>query len=147
MIEHVQVALEASRAQDELEPVRGRRLLVLVAVLNGVLAMTWVSAFGNFHYLAWVYAPVVAIVALPLVMRSWRSFLLACLMVTVLLLVLGALLFFFALFSLWPSAVILLLALTPLARWRPNRVTILLALLVAIPWGEAIRVSHLGDMS
>jgi len=144
MVEHVQIVRETSRAPVESEPARGRRLLVIVAVLNGVLAMIWVSAFDNFHYLAWIYAPVVAVVALPLAMRSWRSFLVTCLIVTVLLLVLGVLLFFFGLF--WPSAMILLLALTPLARWRPNRVTILLALLVAIPWGDAIRVSHLSDM-
>jgi hypothetical protein len=79
-------------------------------------------------------------------MRSWRSFLMTCLIVTALLLVGGLLLFFFALFSLWPSATFLLVALTPLAHWRPRRVAFLLALLVAIPWGDAIWVSHLSDL-
>jgi hypothetical protein len=122
-------------------------LLVLVAVLNGVLAVTWVGAFDKGHHLALIYVPVIAIVALPLVMRSWRSFLVTCLIVTALLLVLGVLLYFFAFFLLWPSAAILLLALTPLPSWRPTRVAILLAFLVAIPWGDAIWVSHLNHLA
>ena len=116
---------------------------MLVGVLNGVLAMTWVGAFHGFHYVALVYAPAVGLIALPLAMRSWRPFQVTCLVVTALLLVAGVLLYFFAMFSLWPSAVMLLLALTPLARWRPRRVAFLLALVVAIPWCDAIWVTHL----
>jgi predicted membrane protein len=136
---------EASAASEEPEPVRGR-LLVLVAVLNGALAMTWVGAFDNGQPLVWVYLALVALVALPLVMRSRRSFLVTCLIVAALLLVLGVLLYFFALFSFWPSAVLLLLAVTPLARRRPKRVAFLLAVLVAVPWGDAIWVSHLSHL-
>ena len=96
--------------------------------------------------LAWVYAPAVALVGLPLVMRSWRAFWVTCLLVALLLLVSGGVLFILGLFLLWPSAVILLLAATPLAHWRPNRVALLLAVLVLVPWGEAIRVSHLSTL-
>jgi hypothetical protein len=145
MVERVQVFPRPLGVPDESEPLRGRRLLVLAAVLNGVLAMVWVSASNPFHGLAWFYAPVVAIVALPLVMRSRQSFVVACLVVVMVLVVLGVVLYFLALFTLWPSAAILLLASTPLARWRPVRVTVLLVLLVAVPWGSAIWVSHLSE--
>jgi hypothetical protein len=122
----------------------GRQLQVLVGVLNGVLAMTWLGAFYGFHsFVTVAYAPAVALIALPLAMRSWRPFRVTCLVVAALLLVAGVLLYFFAMFSLWPSAAMLLLALSPLARWRPRRMALLLALVVAIPWCDAIWVSHL----
>lgn len=131
-------AAMVERVQEAAEPVWGRRLLVLVAVLNGVLATIWVCAFDNLRYLALVYGPVVGLVALPLMMRSWRVFRATCVVVTAVLLVSGVLLYFFSLAFFWPSAAILLLALTPLARWRPKRAALLLAALVAVPWGVAI---------
>jgi hypothetical protein len=109
-------------------------LLVLVALLNGILAMIWLRVSAGFDDLTGFYAPAAAIIALPLVMPSWRSFLVSCLFAATLLLVVGVLLFFFGMYSLWPSAAVLFVALTPLARWRPVRVSILLVLLGAILW-------------
>jgi len=134
MVEHVQISRKAPGAPSEPEPGWWRRLLVGVALLNGVLAITWISTSDGFVDLTGYYAPALAIIALPLVMPSWRSFLVSSLFATTLLLVVGVLLFFFGMYSLWPSAAILLVALTPLARWRPVRVSILLVLLVAILW-------------
>jgi len=145
VVERVQIhsTVCPAEAATKQEPVWWRRGLVLVAVLNGVLATAWVTTFDNFHDLVAVYAPVIMMVASPLLTRSGRSFRATCSISAGLLLVLSVLLYFLGLFTFWPSAAILLLAVTPLAGRRPTPVITLLSLAVAAPWSYATWVSHL----
>ncbi|OJF14855.1 hypothetical protein [Couchioplanes caeruleus] len=47
---------------------------------------------------------------------------------------------FGGLWVLWCSAAILVLAVTPVARWRPSHLSTALAALVAIPWAVLLRI-------
>ncbi|MEV6597119.1 hypothetical protein AB0M36_09690 [Actinoplanes sp. NPDC051346] len=132
MVERVQIATGQG------EPHPGRRLLVKVAVLNGLLAVARPGGFDNFDSGALLCALVVATIALPLAMRTWRSFAATSLIVAALHAALGTMAMFGGLWIIWCSSAILLLALTPAARWRPSHMVLALAALLVIPWSVLI---------
>ncbi|MFI5494767.1 hypothetical protein [Actinoplanes sp. NPDC051859] len=129
MVERVQVLAPPA-------PHPARPLLVLLAALNGLVALARTGGLAGFDIEALFGWLVVAVIALPLAMRrSWRLFVTTCLVSAALITALGTALTFGGLWVLWSSSALLILAVTPAARWRPPYLAAAIALSVAVPWG------------